>query len=322
MLQELPTELLSCIASYLSAESAGALAQTCRRCYCSAIPVLYNELPIAKPDDLFVLSKKLSTATLLAQRARQYVRAVSVVDHGQRTLSRYAVTSILNHVLSGWELNEEDDDEPRNDPKKKRYDALVNKLHVMFPRLDNLTIEFDVVTHGLYFGHSHLPPVATNFSGYFKLINYRPNHTSYLRTILAPFACCTQLTLFTRPYLSLCAAIQDSVLTDKDIDTLTDLKLDHLCRLELAYVDDLLDVHKLIKLIESLPYLEYLSLEWILPPSLDYFDELCECLAHAVFLYPGPITRIKSTYFVAFQQRDAHVSKVNTLMKSMGISSE
>ncbi|KAI9278533.1 hypothetical protein BDA99DRAFT_531284 [Phascolomyces articulosus] len=349
MLQELPPELLSSISSYLSLESASALSLTCNHCYWAVLPVIYHDLSITKPEELFALSSRLSKNKLYAERASRYVRSLSIVDHSQRTLARYAVTSVLDHVLSGWELLEQQEEQEtmmdeyypeeetvdnerysnKNMQKKKHHvQSMATILDNLFPRLVNLTMEFDQIAKGLRFGKRQqdidvFSPTNTviRFCGNLKLMNYRPCHPHHLYSLLFPFAKCTQLTLHTRPYLSLCAAIQDSLLMDQDIEALIRLDLKYLERLELAYVDDFLDVQKLCQLVKSLPNLNQLSLEWILPPSLDYYDELGKCLIQ-LSLYPGPMTRLKSTYSVLFQHHpspSAHTDTVSPLLSSMRV---
>ena len=337
MLQKLPSELLSCISSYLSADSAGALAQTCNHCYWSMLPVVYQEISVTKPNELFALSSKLSKNKLYSERARQYMRSVSIVDHSQRTLARYAVTSIMGHVLSGWELLEEEEErqqqiqnEEENDQvsysddngdndhhgsikRKQHIQSMAVTLEKIFPRLTELVMEFDQITEGIQLFNRNdndnnnvsdnyilSPSIATDFSGHVKLTNYRPCHPYHLYSLLASFTKCTELVLHTRPYLSLCAAIQDSLLMDQDVEALIRLNMKSLIRLELAYVDDFLDIQKLCELVQSLPNLEHLSLEWILPPSLEYYSELCECLID-LSLYPGPMIQQRSTYTVRYK---------------------
>ena len=299
------------------------------------LPVVYQEISVTKPNELFALSSKLSKNKLYSERARQYMRSVSIVDHSQRTLARYAVTSIMGHVLSGWELLEEeeerqqqmqneeetdhvsfsddDDDDAEeqhgNIKKKQHIKSMATTLEKIFPRLTELVMEFDQIIEGVrLFNRNNnnddnyilSQSIPTDFSGHVKLTNYRPCHPYHLYSLLASFTKCTQLVLHTRPYLSLCAAIQDSLLMDQDVDALIRLNMKSLIRLELAYVDDFLDIQKLCELVQSLPDLEHLSLEWILPPSLEYYSELCECLID-LSLYPGPMIQRRSTYTVQYK---------------------
>ncbi|KAI7854709.1 hypothetical protein BDC45DRAFT_507929 [Circinella umbellata] len=187
-------------------------------------------------------------------------------------------------------------------------------LEKLFPRLTELVMEFDQITEGVRLfdrndnnnndsdNYILSPSIPTDFSGHVKLTNYRPCHPYHLYSLLVSFAKCTQLVLHTRPYLSLCAAIQDSLLMDQDVEALIRLNMKSLIRLELAYVDDFLDIQKLCELIQSLPNLKYLSLEWILPPSLEYYSDLCECLID-LSLYPGPMIQRRSTYTVQYEYR-------------------
>ncbi|KAI9495640.1 hypothetical protein BDB00DRAFT_937463 [Zychaea mexicana] len=264
MLQELPSELISCIATYLPTATAGELAQTCNHCYWSLLPTLYQDLTITKPQALFALSSKLSTNKLYSERASRYVRTISIADHSQRTLARYAATSVLDHVLSGWEQQQIDDEyhkEEQQQQVKQPIYFLATLLDTLFPRLTDFVMDFGLVAQGLEFGYSGDSPIptsssssssSTDFSGHLKLIHYRPSQPSHLYSLLAPFAKTTRLTLHTRPYLSLCAAIQDSLLMEDDMDALIKLDMRTMTRLELAYVDDLLHVEKFHDMFSTL----------------------------------------------------------------------
>lgn len=293
MFDHLPAEILWGIALFLPSSTLGALAQTCHHCYNAILPMLYRDLSLIEPNALFNLSSKLVANPLWLDRARKHVRKINISQGSERTLAKFAM---LDHIFSGWDL----DDDKRN--PRHHIDVVVAVMFTQFPNICSITLEFDAVTDGAICSPNKAMVTGGGvcFTGAVKLFHYRPGNSSLLYSLLYPFPGCTRLTLHTRPYLSLCAALQDSLLLQEDIDTLTRLGMKHVRHLDLAYVDDMLPIDSIQALVQGLFNIETLVFEWVLPPSIEYYDSLCQCLAETASLYPDPVQKLTSTYRTVF----------------------
>ncbi|KAI7874567.1 hypothetical protein K492DRAFT_199857 [Lichtheimia hyalospora FSU 10163] len=313
MFDHLPAELLWGIALFLPSNTLGALAQTCHHCYNAILPMIYQDLSLVEPNALFNLSSKLVANPLWLDRARKHVRKINISQGSERTLAKFAM---LDHIFSGWDLLGDGSVERKN--PRHHIDVVVAVMFTQFPNVCSIALEFDAVTDGAIcsINKAMVTGGGACFSGDVKLFHYRPGNSSLLYALLYPFPGCTRLALHTRPYLSLCAAIQDSLLLQEDIDTLTSLGLKHVRYLDLAYIDDMLPIDSIQKLVEGLINIKTLIFEWVLPPSMEYFDDLCQCLAETASLYPDPVEKLTSTYRTVFRYYN---NTACTLLRRMSV---
>lgn len=294
MLQQLPPEIISHIVAYLSDEARSALALTCYCCYHAALPHMYHRLYLTEPNHLFRL---LSRKAIWGKHASRFTQKVSLSCKDDRIRAPYAVKAVLlGHVMSGWELLEEAEEKQN---QGTHYGEFLYQIEHLFPRISTLSLDFDLMVP--YFSFSKAYHQST-FQGALSVFHYRPGQTRSLRQLLQPLSDVTKLSVRTRPYLSLCAALQDSLLTDDDIGALADMNLQHVTDFDLANVDDTMCLQQFGRLVTSMLSLKHLSLEFVLPPSTSYFDEMA-ALLHRAHLYPQTAERLERTYRVDFYSK-------------------
>lgn len=282
MLHHLPSELVADIASHLPAASLRQVAQTCRHCYFALLPAIYRQVTFKTVHDIHTLSLRLRDNETWSLHAKRFVRNVSIGQNQDRLFSRY----LVHEVLSGWE---------RLELEVEKKTASMAELFTLFPNLSSVLLNYDHVS-----GVPAPPEPHPSFRGKVVLFHYRPASHKHLYPLLKPFNNCRRLELRSRPYISLCATLQDSLLTDKDISTLADLDFSELRHLSLSYVDDTMSLEEFGMLLRSIPNLQVLELEWILPPSLGYYDDLCHQVHQISSLFPGPLTRLDFMYRATF----------------------
>lgn len=313
MLYSIPPEILLLIASYLPRETVGALAQTCRHCHHSILPIFYAQVSIADANHLVKISRLLQGNDLWSARAKRHVKRITLAATPERLLSKHMIACLLNDLLSGWEMQEQ-----TTSKKKEKVDIhhFARLLLTTFPKLSRLVLEYDFLSTKLLLPSSEQERIeqemrsSPRFYGSLKLYNYRPGGSDRLQSFLAPFSDCSRLTIHTRPYLSWTAAIQDSLLTNSDISALSDsnLAFPNLTHLDLAYVDDCLSLDVLQNLLLKLPRLESVSMEWLLPPSASYYNDFCQCMADTASLYPGVLHRLPVSYSITFSYKHSFLA--------------
>lgn len=301
MLHHLPSELVADIASHLPAVSLCEVAQTCSHCYFAVLPAMYRQVTFKTVQDIQRFTDCLhgNNESPWSHHARQFVRNVSIGKANDRLYSQYLIQEFL---LSGWE---------RLELEAEKRNASMAELFTLFPNLSSMVLDYEHVCG--------VPPPKQqhpNFRrGKVTLFHYRPGCSESLFQLLTPFNNCRKLALRSRPYISLCATLQDSLLTDKDIATLADIGFREIRHLSLSYVDDTTSLDEFEKLLRSMPKLQVLELEWILPPSVSYYDDLCHRVRQVSSIAPGTLTRLDRTYRLSFHHCD---SSIDSLTRNFG----
>jgi hypothetical protein len=77
MIQQLPLEIVTAIAGFLSSKETGEFAKTCQKCYFAVLPHMWHQLEISNTQELSRVAKKLETNQLWSGRAIQVVRNVT-----------------------------------------------------------------------------------------------------------------------------------------------------------------------------------------------------------------------------------------------------
>lgn len=142
------------------------------------------------------------------------------------------------------------------------------------------------------------------YSGSVSLVNYKSDHSKFMHYLLAPFRRTHHLKLEALPVVSLCDDIDESILTNADLQNLATLGLTHLRKLELSYLDSDIRLETMRNLLESMPHLNELELEWIFPPSKNDFANLCQVLEESAHLYPTYTNKKASVYQVHFARKE------------------
>ncbi|CAO3648017.1 unnamed protein product [Mucor fragilis] len=340
MLQELPLEILTQIAEYIPVEDAGEFARTCHKCYFAILPHIWHQLTLNNTVELNMLAKRLQSNNLWAQRAIRFVRDVSLGSDDQINQPKFSSTlaaSMFGIASTPDEQAAEEAEENKRVTRRERIGVFGKKLLNMFPHVSNLVFDFTEAARNFYSsgggsdGSSSSasateteaqPTEATTsteqskenddgdediddnarlpFSGSVSLVNYKSDHSKFMHYLLAPFRRTHHLKLEALPVVSLCDDIDESILTNADLQNLATLGLTHLRKLELSYLDSDIRLETMRNLLESMPHLNELELEWIFPPSKDDFTNLCQVLQESAHLYPTYTNKKASVYQVHF----------------------
>ncbi|KAL7321601.1 hypothetical protein PS15m_001358 [Mucor circinelloides] len=341
MLQELPLEILTQIAEFIPVQDAGEFARTCQKCYFAILPHIWHQLTLNNTVELNMLAKRLQSNNLWAQRAIRFVRDVSLGSDDQINQPKFSSTlaaSMFGIASSPAEQAAEEAEETKKVTRRERIGVFGKKLLNMFPHLSNLVFDFTEAARNFYSGGA-VSPSATDtevpadravaadtmtagqpkeddedanvddnarlpFSGSVSLLNYKSDHSKFMHYLLAPFRRTHHLKLEALPVVSLCDDIDESILTNADLQNLATLGLTHLRKLELSYLDSDIRLETMKALLESMPHLNELDLEWIFPPSKEDFTRLCQVIQDYAHLYPVQTNKKASVYQVHFALKE------------------
>ncbi|KAK4521345.1 uncharacterized protein ATC70_011960 [Mucor velutinosus] len=337
MLQELPLEILTQIAEFIPVGDAGEFARTCRKCYFAILPHIWHQLTLNNTVELNMLAKRLQSNNLWAQRAIRFVRDVSLGSDDQINQPKFSSTlaaSMFGIASTPDAQAAEQAEESKRVTRRERIGVFGKRLLNLFPHLSNLVFDFTEAARDFYSGgsgaSSSSAASATGtsattedttpreqskedgdeedvddnarlpFSGSVSLVNYKSDHSKFMHYLLAPFRRTHHLKLEALPVVSLCDDIDESILTNADLQNLATLGLTHLRKLELSYLDSDIRLETMKNLLESMPHLNELDLEWIFPPSKDDFIRLCQVVQEYAHLYPTQTNKKASVYKVHF----------------------
>lgn len=330
MLQELPLEVLTQIAEYIPLEDAGEFGRTCQKCYFAVLPHIWHNLTLNNTVELNLVAKRLESNSIWEQRAIRFVRDFSLASSEQDNHHKFSSTlaaSMFGIATSPDEQAAEEEQEAAENKKitpHERIGAFGKRLLKLFPHLSNLVFDFSEAVRNFYSTPSTTSPEATTneqqknenegdddddnarlpFSGSVSLINYRSDHSKFMHYLLAPFRRTHHLKVETLPVVSLCDDIDESILTNADLQDISTLGLTHLRKLELSYLDSDIRLETIKNLIESMPHLADLELEWIFPPNKDNFRKLCQVIQSCAHLYPKQIHKEANIYQVHFAPKE------------------
>ncbi|KAG2210383.1 hypothetical protein INT46_000964 [Mucor plumbeus] len=330
MLQELPLEILTQIAEYIPLEDASEFGRTCQKCYFAILPHIWHNLTLNNTAELNLVAKRLESNSIWAQRAIRFVRDFSLASSEQANHHKFSSTlaaSMFGIASSPDEQAAEEEYEAEENKKiapHERIGTFGKRLLKLFPHLSNLVFDFTEAARNFYSNPSATSPQATTneqqkkennddddddnarlpFSGSVSLVNYKSDHTNFMHYLLAPFRRTHHLKVKALPVVSLCDDIDESILTNADLQDLSTLGLTHLRKLELSYLDSDIHLETIKNLIESMPHLNDLELEWIFPPSKDDFTKLCQIIQSYAHLYPKQVHKKESIYHVHFAPKE------------------
>ncbi|KAF1800179.1 hypothetical protein V8B55DRAFT_1393754 [Mucor lusitanicus] len=340
MLQELPLEVLTQIAEFIPVQDAGEFARTCHKCYFAILPHIWHQLTLNNTVELNMLAKRLQSNNLWAQRAIRFVRDVSLGSDDQINQPKFSSTlaaSMFGIASTPDEQAAEEAEEKKRVTRRERIGVFGKKLLNMFPHLSNLVVDFTEAARDFYSGGgggatslsateteeataqdtaSTEPPkddqeeeeVDDNarlpYSGSVSLVNYKSDHSKFMHYLLAPFRRTHHLKLEALPVVSLCDDIDESILTNADLQNLATLGLTHLRKLELSYLDSDIRLETMQHLLESMPHLNELELEWIFLPSKEDFTRLCQVIQESAHLYLTHTNKKASVYQVHFVSKE------------------
>ncbi|KAL9546251.1 hypothetical protein MBANPS3_006754 [Mucor bainieri] len=337
MLQELPLEVLTQIAEFIPVEDAGEFARTCHKCYFAILPHIWHQLTLNNTVELNMLAKRLQSNNLWAQRA---IRDDQI---NQPKFSSTLAASMFGIASTPDEQAAEEAEKNKRVTRRERIGVFGKKLLNMFPHLSNLVFDFTEAAKDFYSGggapssasasvsastsatETEAPAESTApteqprendddedvddnarlpFSGSVSLVNYKSDHSKFMHYLLSPFRRTHHLKLEALPVVSLCDDIDESILTNADLQKLATLGLTHLRKLELSYLDSDIRLETMQNLLESMPHLNELELEWIFPPSKADFANLCQVIQESAHLYPTHTSKKASVYQVHFARKE------------------
>lgn len=298
MIQQLPLEIVTVIASYLPLKDTGEFARSCQKCYFAVLPHIWHHLTITDTKELSIVAKKLQTNSLWAQRAVKFVRDVSF--NGKNNDKKFSSTlaASLFGITSTHTEQEDEKTEMESVKPHERFGAFGRRLLELFPHLSCLVIDFSEAARNFYTIEETTARLP--FSGSFSLINYKSDNTKFMHSLLLPFRKTHYLKVKALPVVSFCDDIDESILTNDDIADLATLGLTDLRKLELSYLDSCIELDTIKKLLESLPRLQYLELEWIFPPTKQDYKQLCKIIQTYGSLYPEHIEKQYNVLLVRF----------------------
>lgn len=300
MLQTLPLEIVTVIASYIPLKDTGEFARTCQKCYFAVLPHIWHHLSIGDTRELSTVAKRLETNSLWSQRAIHFVRNVTFCSgcHQHKRFSS-AVAASMFGIANTPSNQREERSELESVTPHESINTFGKRLLELFPNLTNFVLDFAEAARNFYHTPERNAPKLP-FPGSLSLINYKSDNTEFMHSLLAPFRMMHQLRLQAIPVVSLCDDIDKSILTNEDIVDLSTLGLTDLQRLELSYLDSDIDLNAMKNLVESLPNLQDLVLEWVFSPSKADYNRLCKVLEGFGSLHPKHVEKKSSILHVHF----------------------
>ncbi|CEP14041.1 hypothetical protein [Parasitella parasitica] len=335
MLQDLPLEILTQVAEFIPVQDAGEFARTCHKCYFAVLPHIWHQLTLNNAVELNQVAKRLESNSIWAQRAVRFVRDFSFGNSDEQVnhpkFSSTLAASMFGIASSPAEQAAEEAEQSKQNTHHERIGAFGKRLLKLFPHLSNLVFDFTEAARNFY--SSPLPPpppsptpsleeettaISENnnnpnidsedaddnarlpFSGSVSLLNYKSDHSESMHYLLAPFRRTHHLKVEAQPVVSLCDDIDESILSNADLEDLAALGLTHLRKLELSYLDSDIRLETFRNLLQSMPNLNELELEWVFPPNKNDFKELCLVIQNYAQLYPDQMHKKQSIYQVHF----------------------
>ncbi|KAI9476043.1 MAG: hypothetical protein EXX96DRAFT_575539 [Benjaminiella poitrasii] len=306
MLQLLPLEVLTHIASFIPLEDTSEFGSACQKCYFAVLPHIWHHLSINNTKELNLVASRLKSNSVWADRAIHFVRDVSL-----EPCSHPKISSTLAAAMFGIASTPSDQEKERKEylsiTPHERIGAFGKRLLQVFPHLSNLVFDFSQAVKNFYMAPPPNTKEDTNedtirlpFSGSVSLVNYKSDNTKLMHYLLAPFRRTHHLKVQALPVVSLCDDIDESILTDNDIADLATLGLTHLRQLELSYLDSDIHLETMKSLVMSLPHLTDLTLEWIFPPNKHDYLKLCEMLENYGSLHPETVENENNIMLVHF----------------------
>lgn len=297
MIQQLPLEIVTAIANYIPLKDAGEFAKTCRKCYFAVLPHIWHDLTITDTKELSMVAKKLQTNSIWAQHAVQFVRDVSFSAKNNKQFSSTLAATLFGTTSTHTEQEDEKNELESVQPHE-RFVAFGRKLLELFPHLTSLLVDFSEAKRNFY--STEETSVRLPFKGSLSLINYRADQTRFMHNLISPFRKIRHLKVQGLQVVSLCDDIDESILTNKDIGELSTLGLMDLERLELSYLDLDIELNTMRELLQSLPRLQQLELEWIFPPSKQDYILLCNTMK-SFSMFPDCLEKKNNILFVRFR---------------------
>lgn len=311
MIQQLPVEIVTTIAGYLPLKDTGEFARTCQKCYIAVLPHIWHTLTITDTKELSIVAKKLQSNSLWSQRAIKFVRDVSVCGkNDEKKLPSTLAASLFGITITHSE-QEDEKSEMESVKPHERFVAFVRRLLELFPHLSCLVVDFSEAARNFYTIEETTARLP--FSGSFSLINYKSDNTKFMHNLISPLRKARHLKIQALPVVSLCDDADESILTNNDIADLTTLGLSDLVKLELSYLDSEIDLLAIKELLQSLPNLLHLELEWIFPPTKQDYNQLCNIIEKYSSLYPDFIEKKSNVLLVRFNHHRHHTSTTTLL---------
>ncbi|GAA5797355.1 hypothetical protein EDC94DRAFT_599660 [Helicostylum pulchrum] len=306
MIQKLPLELVTLIASYLDMKDTSEFATTCRYNYFAVLPLIWQHLTITDTRELSMVADKLKVNSSWSQRAVQFVRNVSLCDKHQHKKFSCSLAASMFGITST--LSEQQDEKVVLSQPHEPTAQFGQHLLDLFPHVYSILFDYKVALQNFYLspqqqqqeGGIFTPRSLLAYTGSISVINYESDHAGILFNILRPFKYIGHLKLQTLPVVSLCEDIDQSILTNADIDALTSLGLNELVKLELSLLDSSIELNTFTKLVQSLPRLGCLQLEWVFPPTEEEYNQLRQVVEECAALYPDRMERKPNTLYVSF----------------------
>jgi hypothetical protein len=298
MIQKLPLEVVTQIASNIPLEDAGEFARTCQKCYFAVLPHIWHHLSLHNTTELSLVAERLQSNGLWAQRAIQFVRDVSLTGtkNNQRMSSTLAA-SMFGIASSPQQQARDQNNSSSNNSvtPHERIGSFGRRILQLFPGVTNLVFDFAEAAKNFYSSTSPTTEEEVGskdglpYSGSVALVNYKADNTKFMHYLLAPFRKTRHLKVQALPVISVCVDIDESILTNEDIADLATLGFNHLRKLELSYLDSDIQLDTVRELLKSLPHLKDLDLRWIFPPNKEEFKLLCQLLKSESALYPDHV---------------------------------
>lgn len=301
MLQKIPLELVTLIASYLDLKSTSEFAATCHHCYNAVLPLIWQHLTITDTNELSILDKKFQKNPIWSQRAIQYVHTVSLC---RRNCNRIFSCRFAASMFGITSSRSEQQEELLSIQPHEQTGSFGQHLLNLFPHVTRLVLDYALALQNFYLVPQPQPPqTILPYAKSFSVVNYESDNAGILYNLLTPFKKIRHLQLQTLPVVSLCDDMDESILTDSDLNTLASLGLKDLTRLELSYLDSTINMDIFINLLKSLPRLRYLQLNWIFPPVKDDYHQLQQLIELHASLYPDKIEKESNILRISFTNR-------------------
>jgi hypothetical protein len=318
MIQKLPLEVVTQIASNIPLEDAGEFARTCQKCYFAILPHIWHRLSLHNTTELSLIAERLQSNGLWAQRAIQFVRYVSLTGSKKNTKMSSTLAALMFGIASSPQQQAIEDNSIHAIASHERIGAFGRRILQLFPGVTNLVFDFAEAVKNFY-SSSPLPPMDETtkdderlpYSGSVALVNYKADNTKFMHYLLAPFRKTCHLKVQALPVISFCDDIDESILTNEDIADLATLGFHHLRKLELSYLGSEVQLDTWTKLLKSLPHLKDLDLRWIFPPNKQEFELICQLLKNESALYPDYIeskSNIMQARFIRQQRQEITVN--------------
>ncbi|KAI8059946.1 uncharacterized protein B0P05DRAFT_590881 [Gilbertella persicaria] len=275
MLQQLPLEIITHIASFIPLEQMAEFASTCQMCYFAVLPHVWHHLSIHNLSELDSVAQHLQSNRVWAQRVIQFVRKISLCSDQCRYSPKLAAT-MFGMVSTPPETKEQQESMVR-----KRLSTFGCQILALFPHVSHIVFDF-VQAIRLFDMDTPIYRILP-FYGSVSLVNYASDHTLLMHYLLSPFREMRQLKIQATPVVSLCDDLDASLLTEQDIRDIASLSLTCLQRLELSYLDANTRIETLQALLETLPHLDCLQLTWLFPLKDQPYKTLCQAFKEKRF---------------------------------------